>query len=205
METHKTKKSLVLLSGILFFGIMVGCAEQQGTGPSAGGPPIQDVAPEWVFNKGAAFSGERQVFYGVGNAAGLQNASLRRRSAEAAARRDIQQTFQSYIAGLNKQYIAETTAGDMESASVEQHIEDVMKQVTSGTLVGVDIVKYWEHPTRNEAYALARLDLERFLETMQKYSSATSQFKELDEKVKEYVRNNAAKAHEELNKATDPK
>lgn len=191
---------------VLIMGGLSGCQSIPSDRAEMGGTrraePIQNVAgvPQWVTKPGAAFSGERQVFYGVGNAASLQNPSLRRRSAEAAARRSLAETFQVYVAALNKQYMAETTAGDMESASVEQHVEDVMKQVTGATLVGSRILEYWENPTRNEAYALARLDLDEFLEAMKRYGAATGQFKELDAKMREFVRKNARKTHEELNK-----
>lgn len=186
--------------------VATGCAEQKPMGQEAGGlartdTPIQDVKtlPIWVTQRGAAFSGEKRVFYGVGNAAALQNPSLRRRAAEGQARRDIAQTMQTYVAGLQKQYLAETTAGDMSKQSVEQHITDTMKQVTEATLVGSQIVEYWENPLRNEAYALARLDLEQFLDVMNSYQSAVGQSKELDAKVREYVRKNAEKAYDELN------
>ena len=195
-----------VLGGVAMLTVVVSCAQERATKSIPGGgfrvdTPIQQIEnlPTWITQKGAAFSGERRVFHGVGNAATIRNPALRRRSAEAAARRDLQQTFQVYVAGLNKQYMAETTAGDMESVNVEQHIEDVMKQVTSGTLVGAGIVEYWENPTRNESYALARLDLERFVDVMQNYSSAASTYKELDASVKEFVRKNAANAHDDLN------
>lgn len=205
--TNYNRVSQSLMVGMCLMSvIMVSCATDQGIqtggeGPSRVDTPIQAVegVPDWVFKKGAAFSGERRVFYGVGNAAGIRNPALRRRSAEAASRRDLQQTFQVYVAGLNKQYMAETTAGAMDKVSVEQHIEDVMKQVTDGTLVGSSIVEYWEHPRSNESYALARLDLEGFLDVMKSYASAGEQYKDLDAKVREYVKKNAAKAHDELN------
>lgn len=184
----------------------VGCAEQKPMGQEAGGlarpdTAIQDVKnlPKWVTQKGAAFSGEKRVFYGVGNATAMQNPSTRRRAAEGQARRDIAQTMQTYVAALQKQYMAETTAGDMSKQSVEQHVTDTMKQVTEATLVGAQIVEYWENPLRNEAYALARLDLEQFLDVMKSYQSAVGQSKELDAKVREFVRQNAEKAHDELN------
>src|SRR6185295_17293620 len=130
--------------------------------------PIQSLveegqAPKWITQKGAVFTGKQAIFYGVGNAAGLVNPSLKRRAAEAAARRDLAQEFQVYIAALQKQYMSETTSGSLDRHSVEQHIEDVTKQVTEQTLSGSSIIEYWEHPTRNEAYALARLDLAGFL------------------------------------------
>ena len=161
--------------------------------------PLQEVnGPKWLTQKGAAFSGERRVFYGVGNAAAIINPALRRRAAEAAARRDIAQTFSVYIAALQKQYMAETTAGAMDKNSVEQHVEDVMKQITEATLVGTNIVEYWENPTRNEAYALARLDLQEFLESTKGIETAKGQVKELDAKVRDFVRENATKAHDQL-------
>jgi len=205
--TSNYRQSQSLMVGMCLMSvIMVSCATDQGIqsggeGPSRVDTPIQAVegVPDWVYKKGAAFSGERRVFYGVGNAEAIQNSALRRRSAEAAARRDLQQTFQVYVAGLNKQYMAETTAGARDKVSVEQHIEDVMKQVTSGTLVGSSIVEYWEHPLKNESYALARLDLEQFQDVMQNYATTSDQYKELDAKMREFVKKNAAKAHAELN------
>lgn len=203
MQKHR---HITILSILVLLAFSAGCAEQKPMGQEAIGlartdTPIQDVKtlPIWVTQRGAAFSGEKRVFYGVGNAAALQNPSLRRRAAEGQARRDIAQTMQTYVAGLQKQYLAETTAGDMSKQSVEQHITDTMKQVTEATLVGSQIVEYWENPLRNEAYALARLDLEQFLDVMKSYQSAVGQSKELDAKVREYVRKNAEKAYDELN------
>jgi len=203
---QQSRQAIRGLSILALLAFSAGCASQQPMGQEAGGlarpdSVLQDVKglPKWVTQKGAAFSGERRVFYGVGSAAALQNPSLRRRAAEGQARRDIAQTMQTYVAALQKQYNAETTAGDMSKQSVEQHITDTMKQVTEATLVGAQIIEYWEHPLRNEAYALARLDLEQFLDVMQHYQSAVGKSKELDSKVREYVRQNAAKAHDELN------
>ena len=205
MRDRNNRVTKIGVALVLILGGLSGCSSMSPDPEKMGGTrraePIQDVGgPEWLTKGGAAFSGERHVFYGVGNAAGIQNSALRRRSAEAAARRFLAENFQVYVAALNKQYLAETTAGDMERASVEQHVEDVMKQVTDATLVGTQIIDYWEHPDRNESYALVRLDLEEFLEAMQKYGATTEQFKELDNTMREFIRKNARKAHEELNK-----
>ncbi|MBX3324733.1 MAG: LPP20 family lipoprotein [Nitrospira sp.] len=189
--------------GILF---VTGCAEQKPRGQEAGGmsrmdTPIQDVKglPLWVTQKGAAFSGERRVLHGVGSASGLVNPSLRRRASEGQARNDLAGSLQIYVAGLQKQYLAETTAGDLSRHDVEQHVQDTMKQITEATLVGVQIVEYWENPLRNEAYALARLDLEQFMDIMKSYTAASGQFQQLDANLREWVRKNADKAHEQLN------
>ena len=198
---------MIKMVGIVgFVALLSGCASQQPVGQEAGGlsrvdSPIQDVAgaPKWVAAKGAAFSGDRRVLYGVGNASGLINPSLRRKAAEGQARNDLAATLQVYVAGLQKQYLAETTAGSMDKHSVEQHVQDTMKQVTEATLVGAQIVEIWENPLRNEAYALARLDIEQVMDAMKSYKAMNAQFKELDANLREFVRKNADKAHDELN------
>jgi len=206
-RVNETKTSMLVTAGaMVVLSMIVGCASQQPTGQEAGGmsrvdTPLQDVKglPEWVNNKGAAFSGERRVLHGVGSASGLRNPSLRRKAAEGQARNDMAASLQVYVAGLQKQYMAETTAGDMSRQEVEQHIQDTMKQVTEATLVGVQIVEIWENPLRNETYALARLDMEQFLEIMKSYKSAASGFAQLDANLRDWVRNNADKAHDQLN------
>lgn len=169
--------------------------------------PIQDVKglPKWVAQKGAAFSGERRVLHGVGSVSGIMNPTLRRRAAEGQARNDMAASLQVYVAGLQKQYLAETTAGDLSRHEVEQHIQDTMKQVTEATLVGVQIVEYWEHPLRNEAYALARLDMEQFMDIMKTYAAASGQFQQLDANLRDWVRKNADKAHDQLNEELQKK
>lgn len=150
----------VVITGTLAVAtLVVGCAGQK---PQQGGPlartdmPIQEVKdlPKWVTEKGAAFSGERRVLYGVGNSAGIYNPALRRKAAEGQSRNDLAATLQVYVAGLQKQYMAETTAGSMDKSSVEQHIQDTFKQVTEATLVGAQVVQYWENPLRNRSLCL---------------------------------------------------
>ncbi len=185
--------------------VLSGCASQKPMGQEAGGmsrvdTPIQNVEglPQWVTQKGAAFSGERKVLHGVGSASGIRNPTLRRRAAEGQARNDLASTLNVYVAGLQKQYLAETTSGDFSQTSVEQHIQDTMKQVTEASLVGAEIVEYWEHPLRNEAYALCRLDIEKIMESMEAYGAAEGKYKELDAKMRDFIRKNADKAHQEL-------
>ena len=196
----KTRMTTIGVALITTMGFLAGCAETQiqETPKTLNQIVEQGKGPKWLTQKGAAFSGDRAVFYGVGNAAGLINPSLKRRAAEANARRDIAQEFNTYVAALQKQYLAETTAGSMDRHSVEQHIEDVMKQLTEQTLIGSSIVEYWENPYRNEAYALARLDLARFKEMVAGMAENEKEFKELDAAVRDYIRDNAGKLHGEL-------
>ncbi len=192
------------LGMIAAVALLAGCAgEKELVKPDGTVAPIQAYvkegkAPKWIIERGAAFSDGRAVFYGVGNVAGVVNPALKLKAAEGAARRDLAQQFQVYVAALQKQYLAETTAGELDRHSVEQHIEDVMKQVTEQTLVGTTVVDYWEHPDRNEAYALVKMDLAQFQEMVAKLNTQGSKYKELDAKLKETIKENAGKLHREL-------
>ncbi len=155
--------------------------------------PIQELkAPEWVKKGSGAFGKEKgQFFYGVGSATGIKNNSLLRTTAENRARNEVAKVFQTYTASLMKDYMASTTAGEMNVTSEEQHVEQAIKTVTSMTLSGVEIIDYWQNTSTGEFYALARLDLVAFKENLEGS-------KELNTKVRDYIRENAGKLHEQL-------
>ncbi len=159
--------------------------------PNAGAPGGQ--GPEWVFRGSGAFGGDTKAFYGVGSASGIKNISLARENCEASARRSISATFSTYTAGLTKSYMASTTAGDMSASSEEQHVEDAMKSFTQSTLNFVEIMDRWFDQANNTWYCLARLDMNKAIDNMNNH-------KELSAKVRDYVRENANKAFDELEK-----
>jgi hypothetical protein len=183
---------MVRLTFILCLGLFLiaGCA---GTKNITATTPIQELkAPEWVLKGSGAFGGERgKVFYGVASATGIKNYSLLRATADNRARNDVAKLFQFYTASLMKDYMASTMAGDVKVTAEEQLVEQAIKTVTSMTLPGVEIVDHWQHPATGELYALARLDLGAFKDNFEKV-------KELDAKVRDYIRKNAERLHEEL-------
>lgn len=206
------KHGLIVLGLAGAMGFLVGCAaspEEVKQAEMSKMDPCnlsvlvaKGMAPKWVNQKGAAFSGEQRVFYGVGNVSGVANSALKRRSAEAAARGDISKEMSSFLQVMNKQYLAGTTAGSQDRKSEEQHIEDVQKQLSEATLNGASIVEIWEHPCvdRNEIYALARMDMARFQDMVAGLQANDAKFKELDAKLKETIKQNADKVHGEMAK-----
>lgn len=212
MKADNMKRAgvLVTMGALAMMALVTGCASQP-TGQAVDGrnaPPIQSVkgAPEWTWNKGKAFSGEKQrALYGVGIASAVRNPTMRRKAAEGQARNDMASTMGAYVASLQKQYIAETTADAMDKASVEQHLSDTMKQLSEASLVGVQIIEYYERPDVNEAYALARLDFDQIKEMMDKVAASNGQFKQMDAKMREWVRKNAEKANDQLNEELQKK
>lgn len=147
--------------------------------------------PEWVNKGSGAFGGEKKVFYGVGSASGIRNASLARSTADNRARAEISKVFETYSASLMKDYSASITAGDFSASSEEQMVTQAIKTFSAQTLNGVEIVDHWIHPQTGEIYALARLDIAGFMDQIDKA-------KELNAKVKEAVKRSAEKAFGDL-------
>ncbi len=181
--------SLMLMAGMM---LITGCASTQKVTTTT---PIQELeSPEWVMKGSGAFGGEKgKVFYGVASAYGIKNFSLLRSAADNRARNEVAKVFQFYTASLMKDYAASTMAGDPDVTSEEQHVKQAIKTVTSMTLSGVEIVDHWQHPASGELFALARLDLNSFKDNFDKV-------KDLDRKVKDYIKGNADRMHEELEK-----
>ncbi len=183
------EKHLVVLAVMLSTGILLvaGCK----TAP----PPSADTAaagPEWVMKGGGAFDVDKgKVFYGVGAASGIKNKALLRQTADNRARADIAKILETYVASLTKDYMASTTAGDMSASSEEQHVETALKTFAKATLRGAMIVDRWQDPADETYYSLCELDLLSFQEALHDY-------KELDAKIRDYVRDNAEKMHSEL-------
>lgn len=181
------KVMLVLVAGIF---LITGCATTRDIAVTT---PIQDLdAPEWVRKGSGAFGGERgRVFYGVASASEIRSHALRRAAADNRARNEVAKEFQMYTASLMKDYTASTSAGEKNVSSEEHRVEQAVKTVTAMTLSGVEVVDHWEHPGSGEFFALARLDLEAFKNNLDRV-------RELDTKVKEYIRKNADALHDEL-------
>ncbi len=68
-----------------------------------------------------------------------------------------------------------------------------MKTVTAMTLSGVEIIDHWQNDATGELFSLARLDLETFKNSLEKA-------KELDYRVRDYIRENAERLHKLLEK-----
>ena len=150
--------------------------------------------PKWVVRgSGAATEDGKRVFYGVGMVSGIANRALARSTSENRARAELGKIFRTYSASLMRDYRASTTAGDMEASSEEQHVEQAIKTFSKVTLSGVMIVDQWFDPSDATVFALARLDLEEF-------DGALNRMKELDAKTRDFVRKNAQKTFDALDK-----
>ena len=186
----KRFKFLVPYSLIVFLvglGLVAGCAPKV--------PPAAQ-APAWVTKGSAAFNDNGvRVFYGVGSVSGVKNKSLARTAAENRARAEVGKIFETYTASLMRDYMASTTGGAEVNAksatSEEQHIEQAVKTFSATTLNGVIIIDHWVDPSDGTVYALVKLDMDGFKNSIDKA-------KELNSEVRDFVRKNADKAFDRL-------
>jgi hypothetical protein len=181
-------KKLLGMMALAAATALTACGGKQVTnnaGPTFAG------GPDWVNKGSGAFGGEKgRVFYGVGIASGIRNASMRRSTSDLRARAEIAKTLDTYVSALNKAYQASTTAGDMSASSEEQHVSEALKGFTQMQLSGAQIVDHWIAADGTE-FSLAQLDLAGMKDNMDK-------MKELNAKVRDAVRANADKAFDEL-------
>jgi hypothetical protein len=176
------------LIGLMAVAALIGCSEKK---PDMSNQFLHASGPDWVNKGSGAFGGDRgKIFYGVGIASGIHNAPMRRSTADSRARAEIAKTLETYVAVLNKDYMASTTAGDMKVSSEEQHVQQALKTYSQMELSGAIIVDHWLDSDGTE-YSLAQLDMATFKDNLEK-------MKELNTQVREAVRANADKAFDDL-------
>lgn len=183
------QKNIARIGALAFaFGLLAaaGCGGRKVAGP------VAEKSPEWVNKGNGAFKdGGQSVFYGVGIAQGIRNRALSVTAADDRARGEIAKIMNSYIVVLTKDYMASTTAGDMSKSSEEQMVSQTLKNFAKFTLHGAVIVDHWKDPSDGTMFALCKLDMAAVQKTL-------ADSKELDSKMRDYVKANAEKAFDEL-------
>lgn len=159
-----------------------------------------DGAPKWVTQGCNAYWGEKKgekKICGVGSATGTRNISLARTTAQGRARTEIARSLQTEVRAVLKDYQATTTGGQEfgKSASDEQHVEDVSKQITDTTLSGTEQIDTWISPN-GTMWVLVALDVEAF-------KGAIAKMGQLSEGVRQAVIQRADKAFDDLDKTID--
>ncbi len=155
---------------------------------ACGGPPT------WVKKGSGAYNDKSdKSFYGVGSVVGVRNEPLAWDTAENRARAEIAKTFETYTAYLMRDYAASTTAGDFSRNSEEQNVERAIKTFSAVTLNGVKPIDRYKDDKTGTDYVLTKLSLEDMKNNL-------DQAKELNSQVRDYVRKNADRLFERLEK-----
>ena len=155
---------------------------------SCGGPP------EWVKEgSGPLNKDEDKAIYGVGSVTGVRNEPLGWETAETRSRAELAKSFETYTAYLMRDYAASTTARDFTKTAEEQNVERAVKTFTATTLNGIRPIDRYKDEDTNSYYVLTRLSFKEMQETL-------AQAQELNSEVRDFVRKNAQRAFEELEK-----
>lgn len=158
---------------------------------ACGGPPT------WVQKGSAAYnSKDEKAFYGVGSVIGIKNEPLAWEAAENRARADIARTFETYTGYLMRDYAASTSAADFTKSTEEQNVERGIKTFTATTLSGVRPVDRYKDEKSGTYYVLTKLSLKDVQEQL-------TQAKELNSQVRDFVRKNAERMFDRLEKEED--
>lgn len=180
-----------LLFAMLLGVFVAACASAPPPPPKAYCTDGREV-PSWTVRGGMAFPGDiGKVFYGVGMTSNISNPALLRESADNRSIGELAKQFEVYVSSLMNDYMASTSAAD--KASEEQHVETVKKTVVKQTLNGVMIADRCQDRATGMFYSLSRLDVDKFKDAIAKKA-------ELTNSMKEYVRANAEKMAEKLEK-----
>jgi hypothetical protein len=158
--------------------------------------PIANNAPDWVNRGSAAIkdASGKQVMYGVGILQGVRNVGLAIPAVDDRARVEISKIMNAYVTALGKDYASSISAGDMSKTSEEQMVTQTHKVFTEFQLHGSMPVDHWvdrSDPAGPIYYSLVKLD-------MSSVQQSLADSKELDSKVRDYVKANAEKAFDEL-------
>ena len=127
---------------------------------------------------------------------GVRNEPLAWDTAENRSRAEIAKTFETYTAYLMRDYAASTTAGDFSRNSEEQNIERAVKTFSAVTLNGVKPMDRYKDEKSGTYYVLTKLSLEDMKNNLE-------QAKELNGQVRDFVRKNADRLFDRLEKEED--
>ena len=151
-----------------------------------------ESTPKWV--KTGTYTGQdAKAFYGVGEVMGIRNEPLAWDAAENRARAQMVKIVSTYTAYLMRDYAASTAAGEFKKTTEEQHIEEATKTFAAGTLNGVRTVDRYKDEKNGIYYVVVKMDLEDVKDML-------TQSKELNSQMRDFVRKNADRAFERLEK-----
>ena len=156
--------------------------------------PNQTSAPSWVFGGAGAVTAKKgKILFGVGSAPKMMDISMQRDRAANRARAAILKIFNTYIAYMMKDYARSTTAGDMSQESYEADVLQVQKTISIGDMSGAQLADPWRDPADGTIYILMALDLGQVKDMLANKQA-------LDPELRDYVRANADKAFDALEK-----
>lgn len=148
--------------------------------------------PKWV-KTGTYKPDEKKAFYSMGEVMGVHNEPLAWDAAENRARAQMVKMLSTYTAYLMRDYAASTGVADFKRTAEEQNVEVATKTFAAATLNGVRPVDRYKDEKKGIYYVVVKMELDDVKDMLM-------QSKELNSQMRDYVRKNADRAFERLEK-----
>ena len=151
-----------------------------------------ESTPKWV--KTGSYTGpDAKAFYSTGEVMGIRNEPLAWDAAENRARAQMVKILSTYTAYLMRDYAASTAGLNLQKTTDEQHIEEATKTFAAATLNGVRPIDRYKDEKKGIYYVVVKMELEDVKDMLM-------QSKELNSQMRDFVRQNADRAFERLEK-----
>ena len=151
-----------------------------------------ESTPKWV-KTGSYKPEEAKAFYSMGEVMGIRNEPLAWDAAENRARAQMVKILSTYTASLMRDYAASTAGLDLKRTAEEQHIEEATKTFAAATLNGVRPVDRYKDEKKGIYYVVVKMELDDV-------KNMLMQSTELNSQMRDFVRKNADRAFERLEK-----
>ncbi|MCK6545148.1 LPP20 family lipoprotein [Myxococcota bacterium] len=174
-------------SAVALMLLMAACGGSS-KGAVKGPLAISPNAPEWVTRGSRVQNGS---IFGVGSAAGIQNAALARSTAGNRGRAEISKILEVYSASLMKDFSESATAGAMKQSSESQLVSQAIKTFSANLLEGTEQKDAWVDPANDTIWVLIELNFERAKEV----AAAKT---EMDTRVRSWLDENGAKTLDDM-------
>jgi len=149
--------------------------------------------PKQVTKDEGDLSSKAKAFYGVGKVGRIQNKALARSTAINRARAEIVKTSETYIALLMKGYMNSTTEDERHITNEEQHVGEILKSLNRAAMSDVEILNCSFDSDNGIWYALARLEIDEFLNNLNNIQNIQPQ-------LCDYINKNAVQVYMQLEK-----
>ena len=164
----------------MIVGLLAGCA----------GRGLIIDSPSWYRLKSGLYTtNEGKVFYGIGEAEGVQNQALLRATADNQARKELTGVLENYVSELARSTALSTDSNWVALSNDER--QQILGMLVRNALQQAMVSEHWNDMHQSRLIALCRLDLTAFEKVLSDTSS-------LDEKTRSAMWAEAEKVHARL-------
>ncbi len=176
----KDRRTPMFFGVLLLAGLLAGCA---------GRSLIVSPPPWYALESGLYDAGGAKLFYGIGQAAGVQNLTLLRATADNRAREALAGVLTNYVNELA--HSAALTPNPAWAALSVDDQQQFLGMLVRNCLLQAVVGDHWSDPQDPRLLALCRLNLTTFKQVLSDYSS-------LEEKMRATMWAEAERVHARL-------